>query len=408
MHEQSRGTMLIRFLLTLRAFGLKIGLSEFLMLLEALRRGHAQLSVDDFYHLARAALVKDEGLFDRYDRAFSAFFSGLAEQVPDWLKDVPADWLEQTFGRQLSDEEKAQLSRYGSPQELMDELNKRLQEQTGRHAGGNRWIGTGGTSAFGHGGYHPEGVRIGGKSQQGRATKVWEQRNFRNLDDEVELGRRNFQVALRRLRKFAREGAADELDLDGTIDATARNAGWLDLKLRPERHNAVKLLLFIDIGGSMDEHIRVCEELFSAAKAEFKHLEHYYFHNCLYERVWKDNRRRWQETTPTQDLLHKYPADYRVIFIGDASMSPLELLEPGGSVEHWNEEAGSVWLQRVLQTWPRCVWLNPTERDYWNYTPTIGHIRQTFSDRMYPLTLGGISEAIDGLRRTLTAARVGD
>ena len=392
--------MLIRFLLTLRAFGLKIGLSEYLTLLEALKQGHAQLSLEDFYALARAAWIKDENLYDRYDRAFGAFFNGAAELVPDWMKDIPPEWLEQQFLRELSEEDKAKLQALGSLEQLMAELRKRLEEQTERHAGGNRWIGTGGTSPFGHGGYNPQGVRIGGKGQQGKAVKIWEKREYRNLDDEVELGRRNFQIALRRLRKFAREGAADELDLDGTIDATARNAGWLDLKLRPERHNAVKLLLFIDIGGSMDEHIRVCEELFSAAKAEFKHLEHYYFHNCLYDRVWKDNRRRWQETTPTQELLHKYPADYRVIFVGDASMSPLELLEPGGSIEHWNEESGLVWLQRVLRTWPRCVWLNPAEREYWQYTPTIHHIRKAFGERMYPLTLAGITEAIDGLKRS--------
>ncbi len=391
--------MLIRFLLTLRAFGLKIGLSEFLMLLEALKRGQAQLSLEDFYVLARAAWIKDEALYDRYDRAFAAFFEGIANQVPDWMKDIPEDWLREAFGRTLSDEEKAQIQALGSLEKLMEELKNRMAEQTERHQGGNRWIGTGGTSPFGNGGFNPQGVRIGGKSQQGRAAKIWEKREYRNLDDEVELGRRNFQVALRRLRRFAREGAADEFDLDGTIDATARNAGWLDLKSRPERHNAIKLLLFIDIGGSMDEHIRVCEELFSAAKAEFKHLEQFYFHNALYDRVWKDNRRRWSESTPTRELLHKYSADYRVIFVGDASMSPLELLEPGGSIEHFNEESGVVWLGRVLTTWPRAVWLNPTEREHWHYTPTIRHIQQILSDRMFPLTLGGISEAINALKR---------
>ena len=391
--------MLIRFLLTLRAFGLKIGLSEFLMLLEALKRGEAQLSLEDFYVLARAAWIKDEALYDRYDRAFAAFFEGIASVVPDWLKDIPDDWLREAFGRQLSDEEKAQLQALGSLDKLMEELKKRMAEQTERHQGGNRWIGTGGTSPFGNAGFNPQGVRIGGKSQQGRAAKIWEKREYRNLDDEVELGRRNFQVALRRLRRFARAGAADEFDLGGTIDATARNAGWLDLKLRPERHNAIKLLLFIDIGGSMDEHIRVCQELFSAAKAEFKHLEQFYFHNALYDRVWKDNRRRWSESTPTRELLHKYSADYRVIFVGDASMSPLELLEPGGSIEHFNEESGVVWLNRVLTTWPRAVWLNPTEREHWHYTPTIRHIQQILTDRMFALTLGGISEAINALKR---------
>ncbi len=398
--------MLIRFLLTLRAFGLKIGLGEFLALLEALKRGQAQLSVDDFYVIARAAWVKDEAQYDRYDRAFAAFFAGIGDKVPDWLKEIPPDWLEANFQRELSEEEKAQLEALGSLEALMEELKKRMAEQTERHQGGNRWIGTGGTSPFGNSGYNPQGVRIGGKSTQGRAVKIWEKREYRNLDDEVELGRRNFQVALRRLRKFAREGAADEFDLDGTIDATAKNAGWLDLKLRPERHNAVKLLLFVDIGGSMDEHIRVCEELFSAAKAEFKHLEQFYFHNALYDRVWKDNKRRWQETTPTRELLHKYSSDYRVIFVGDASMSPLELLEPGGSIEHHNEESGVVWLQRVLSTWPRAVWLNPTEREYWNYTPTIQHIRKLMSERMFPLTLGGIFDATNALKRRETGAPV--
>ena len=395
--------MLIRFLLTLRAFGLKVGLGEFLVLLEALKQGQAQLSVDDFYVVARAAWVKDEAQYDRYDRAFAAFFSGIGDKIPDWLQDIPPDWLNANFLRELSEEEKAQLQALGSLEALMEELKKRMAEQTERHEGGNRWIGTGGTSPFGNGGYNPLGVRIGGKSTHGRAVKIWEKREYRNLDDEVELGRRNFQVALRRLRKFAREGAADEFDLDGTIDATAKNAGWLDLKLRPERHNAIKLLLFVDIGGSMDEHIRVCEELFSAAKAEFKHLEQFYFHNALYDRVWKDNRRRWQEATPTRELLHKYSADYRVIFVGDASMSPLELLEPGGSIEHQNEESGVVWLQRVLRTWPRAVWLNPTEREYWNYTPTIQHVRKLMNERMFPLTLGGIFDATNALKRRDTS-----
>lgn len=389
---------MIRFLLTLRAFGLPIGLGEFLALLEALKQGHAQLSPEDFYFLARTILVKDEAHYDRYDRAFAAFHEGLADRVPDWLKEIPADWLREAFGRELSEEEKAALQAYGSLEKLMEALRQRLAEQKERHQGGNRWIGTGGTSPFGHGGYHPEGVRIGGKSQHGRAAKIWERRDFRNLDDEVELGRRNFQLALRRLRKFAREGAADELDLDGTIDATARNAGWLDLKLRPERHNAVKLLLFLDVGGSMDEHIQVCEELFSACRAEFKHLEHYYFHNCLYDRVWKDNRRRWQETFSTQDILHRFPADYRVVFVGDAAMSPLELLEPGGSIEHWNEEAGIRWLSRVLSVYPRAVWLNPTREQYWEYTPTIQHIHRVFDGRMLPLTLDGLSRAIEVLK----------
>ncbi len=398
--------MLIRFLLALRAAGLKTGLTEFLALLAALEAGEGRLSIEDFHALARAVLVKDEGLYDRYDRAFAAFFEGIAEAVPDWLAGIPEEWLRAALGRELSDEEKARIEAMGSLERLLEELRRRMEEQKGRHAGGNRWIGTGGTSPFGHGGYNPEGIRIGGKGGQGRAVKVWEKREYRNLDEEVELGRRNFQMALRRLRRFAREGAAEELDLDGTIEATARNAGWLDVQMRPERRNAVKLLLFIDIGGSMDEHVRVCEELFSAARAEFKHLEHFYFHNCLYEHVWKDNRRRWQESTPTAELLHKYNADWRVIFVGDASMSPYELTQPGGSVEHWNEEAGITWLRRVLATWPRAAWLNPAEQPYWSYTPTIGMIRELFDERMFPLTPAGIGEAIAALKRPRAAPLV--
>lgn len=390
--------MLIRFFLFLRAAGLKPGLNEFLMLLGALKAGFARASVDEFHALARACLIKDETQFDRYDRAFGAYFEGVQAVTPDFGGEVPSEWLQQQAQLLLSDEEKARIAALGGFEKLLETLAERLKEQQGRHQGGSKWIGTGGTSPFGHGGYNPEGIRIGGRSGQRRAVKVWEQRAFRNLDDRLELGTRNIALALRKLRRFAREGAAEELDLDGTIRGTARNAGLLDLKFRPERHNAVKVLLLLDIGGSMDEHVRMCEELFSAARSEFKHLEHYYFHNCLYERVWKDNGRRWSEWTPTFDLLHKYPADYRLIFVGDASMSPYEVLKPGGSVEHWNEEAGAVWIARAVELWRRAIWLNPVPEEQWGWTPSIGIVRELMGERMYPLTLEGLTRAIERLR----------
>lgn len=397
--------MLIRFFLTLRQAGLKPSLTEFMALLELLAQGHARASVDQFHALARMALVKDESLFDRFDQAFAAFFDGL-EPIETALFDaeVPADWLRQQIERLLSDEEKAELRSLGSLEKLIETLRQRLAEQRGRHEGGNSWIGTGGTSPFGHGGYHPEGVRIGGRSRNRRAVKVWEQREFANLDDQAELGTRNFKLALRRLRRFARSGAAEVLDLDGTIAGTARNAGLLDLKFVPERHNAVKLLLLLDVGGSMDEHVQLCEALFSAARSEFKHLESWYFHNFIYERLWQDNTRRFQQHTPTWDLLHRYGSDWRVVLVGDASMSPYEILSPGGSVEHYNLEAGALWMQRLCAQFPRLAWLNPVPREHWDWTPSIGIVRELIGGRMYPLTVAGIGEAIDTLSRAAAAS----
>ena len=355
-------------------------------------------SLDDFYLLSRALLVKDEALYDRFDRAFGEYFKGI-EALPGFDAMVPEEWLELAARRHLSEADRARLQKL-SYEKIFEQLKERLAEQKERHAGGSKWIGTAGTSPYGHGGYNPEGVRIGGESVGNRtAIKVWDQREFRNLDDSLELGVRNIKVALRRLRRFARKGAATELDLDGTIAGTARNGGWLDLQMRPERHNAIKVLLFLDIGGSMDDHIKVCEELFSAAKSEFKHLEHFYFHNCLYDYVWKDNRRRHSERTPVRDILHKYGDDYKVIFVGDATMSPYEILQPGGSVEYSNEEAGATWLQRVLDTWPRAVWLNPEPERYWEYRQSIDLIRTIFASRMFPLTLEGLARAMRELNK---------
>jgi hypothetical protein len=390
--------VLIRFFIALRAFGVRASLGEFLNLLAALRAGLARPSLEQFYTLARTLLVKDETQFDRYDRAFGAYFRGLDALPDEALAGLPAEWLRADAELLLSDEEKARVRALGGWEALLRTLADRLREQRERHQGGARWIGTAGTSPFGSAGYNPEGVRIGGRAREGRAAKVWERREYANLDDHVELGTRQFALALRKLRRFAREGAADELDLEATIDGTARRAGWLDLRFRPERHNAVKVLLFVDVGGSMDEHVALCEALFSAARGEFKHLEHFHFHNCVYERVWRDNARRWQEWTATHDLLHKYPADYRAIFVGDAAMSPHELLMPGGSIEHWNEEPGQAWIERVLAVYPRAVWLNPIAEERWDYTPSIGRIRELFGGRMYPLTLDGLGRAIARLR----------
>ncbi|HJU38202.1 MAG TPA: VWA domain-containing protein [Tahibacter sp.] len=390
--------MLIRFFLWLRSQGLKPGLNELLTLLEALRAGLARLSLDEFYHLARLCLVKDEALFDRYDRAFAGFFAGVDAAATELYGQIPEEWLRREFERVFTDEEKAQIEALGSLQKLLDELRERLAQQDGAHRGGSRWIGTGGTSPFGNAGYNPEGMRIGGRSGQRRAVKVWDRREYRNFDDTRELGTRDMKLALRALRRLARTGAAEELDLDGTIDATARNAGWLDLKLRPERHNAVKVLLLLDVGGSMDDHVRVCEELFSAARSEFKHLEHYYFHNFVYERVWRDNARRWQEKTLTTELLHKYPADYRLVIVGDASMGPYEITAPGGSIEHMNEEAGEVWLKRLTDVYRRAVWINPVDESRWDWMPSIGLTRELMENRMYPMTLQGLNRAVEKLR----------
>jgi len=390
--------MLFGFFLTLRAAGLKPGLGEFLTLLEALKKHVVVYSIDDFYLLARMSLVKDESHYDRYDRAFAAYFKGVESMFDLLGGKIPDEWLRREMEKLLSDEEKAKIQSLGGFEELMETLKQRLEEQKERHQGGNKWIGTGGTSPFGNSGFNPEGVRIGGEGGQKRAAKVWEKREFKNLDDQVELGTRNIKVALRKLRKFARTGSPDVLDIDDTISSTARNAGWLDIKMVPERHNAVKVLLFLDVGGSMEPHVKVCEELFSAAKTEFKHLEYYYFHNFIYESVWKDNRRRHSERIPLFDVLRKYTPDYKVIFIGDATMSPYEILYPGGSVEHWNEEAGAVWFKRLLDAYPRTVWLNPEHEERWQYTPSISAALELMGeDRMFSLTLSGLDKAIKRL-----------
>ena len=390
--------MLIDFFLHLKTKKLPVSTREFLTLLEALKEHVAGNSIDDFYFLARTCLVKDETHYDKFDRAFGEYFKGVT-QIPGLDADIPEEWLKMMMQKHLTPEEKAKLEKLGWDKQ-MEEFKKRLAEQKERHAGGSKWIGTGGSSPFGHGGYHPEGIRIGGESAGNRtAIKVWENREYRNLDDTVELGTRNIKIALRRLRRFAREGAEDELDMDGTIAGTARNAGWLDIKMRPERHNKVKVLLFLDIGGSMDDHIKVCEELFSAAKSEFKHLEYFYFHNCIYDYVWKDNRRRHGERFPLWDVMHKYGEDYKVVVVGDATMSPYEVLQPGGSVEYSNEEAGAVWLQRMLDTWPRAVWLNPEPERLWDYRHSIELIRTIFNSRMFPLTLAGLERAMRELNK---------
>jgi uncharacterized protein with von Willebrand factor type A (vWA) domain len=390
--------MLTRFFYTLREAGVPVSVTEYLLLLEALEARVAAFSVDDFYFLARAAMVKDEKHFDRFDRAFAQHFKGIEQVFASLQAELPDDWLRKLAERQFTEEEKAQIEALGGWDKLMETLAARLKEQKARHEGGNKWIGTGGTSPFGHGGYNPEGIRIGGPGGNRRAVKVWEKREFRNLDDGVELGTRNIKVALRKLRRFAREGAADQFDIDSTIDATARNAGLLDLKFRPERHNAIKVLLFLDVGGSMDGHVRVCEELFSAARSEFKHLEYFYFHNFLYESVWKDGQRRHSERTPVLEILRTYPPDYRVIIVGDASMSPYEIMQPGGSIEHWNDEAGAVWMQRLTARFQRHVWLNPEPRDRWDYTASINITRQLLGERMFPLTLAGLDSGIQALR----------
>ena len=391
--------MFLNFLDELRSAGIGASVKEHLVLLEALEREAIDRTPEQFYYLSRAIYVKDEALLDRFDQVFARVFRGALGQ--DWGengRDIPEDWLKAVAEKFLTPEDMEKIRSLGSWDEIMETLKKRIEEQKERHSGGNKWIGTGGTSPFGNNGYNPEGVRIGGESRHKRAIKVWEKREFRNLDNAVELGTRNIKVALRRLRRFAREGAADELDLDGTIEGTARQ-GWLDIRMRAERRNAVKLLLFLDVGGSMDPYIQLCEELFSAATAEFKNLEFFYFHNCLYEGVWKDNRRRFSERIPTWDILHKYGHDYKVIFVGDASMSPYEITQPGGSVEHMNEEAGAVWMQRIAQTYPATVWLNPTAESHWGYSHSTRIIRDLLDQRMYPLTLGGLDDAMRTLSR---------
>jgi uncharacterized protein len=393
--------MFLPFFQKLRQEGVPVSLREYLAFLEGMVAGLVTYDVDGFYHLARVVMVKDERHLDRFDRAFAAAFNGLeaisADQVLDAI-DLPRDWLEKLAERHMTAEERAQVAALGGFDALMDTLRKRLEEQKGRHQGGSKWVGTAGTSPFGAYGYNPEGVRIGqDQSRHQRAVKVWDKREFRNLDDSVELGTRNIKVALRRLRRWAREGAADELDLEGTIRATADH-GWLDVQTRPERRNAVKVLLFLDIGGSMDPYVKVMEELFSAAKSEFKYLAPFYFHNCLYEGVWRDNRRRWDDQTPTMDLLRTYGPDWKCIFVGDASMSPYEILHAGGANEHWNPEPGKLWLERACAQWPRHLWINPLPEAHWGYTQSTRLIRDIFSNRMVPMTLDGIARGIRELR----------
>jgi hypothetical protein len=390
--------MLLDFFYHLRARKLPVTVHEYLALLDALRAGVMAPGIDDFYHLARMTLVKDETLFDRYDQAFGEFYRNVQAALPD-QQEIPLDWLVKQFQKQLSAQEKAAIEKHGW-EKLMELFKQRLEEQQKRHAGGNKWIGTGGSSAFGNSGYHPEGIRVGGPSAGNRtAVKVWEKREFRDYDDQQELGTRNFKMALRRLRRFAREGANLELDLDHTIQNTARNAGMLDLCMVPERHNTVKVLMLLDVGGSMDDHIARVEELFSAARSEFRHLEVFYFHNCPYESLWKNNRRRTAERFDTWDILRRYNDDWRLIIVGDATMSPYEILHPGGSVEHYNKEPGATWMQRLLENWPRAVWLNPEPSAYWQYRQSIAIIQNIMNGHMYSVTVSGLEQAMRHLSK---------
>ena len=391
--------MFFQFFDELRSARVPVTLKEYLALMDALSKDVIDMKIDQFYYLSRTALVKDERNLDKFDRVFSHVFKGLETLEGTEIAQIPDEWLRALTEKFLSEDEKKMIESLGGWEKLMETLKERLEEQKKRHEGGNKMIGSGGTSPFGNSGYNPEGVRIGqDKGRHGKAVKVWDKREYKNLDDSVELGTRNIKVALRRLRKWARQGAETELDIPGTIRDTA-SKGYLDLKMIPERHNTVKVLIFFDIGGSMDAYIKLCEELFSAAKTEFKHMEFFYFHNCLYESVWKDNRRRHNEKFPTWDVLHKFPHDYKVIFVGDATMSPYEITYPGGSVEHWNEEAGAIWLDRVAQIYEHVIWLNPVPEKHWEYTPSIGLINQIISNRMYPLTLGGLDSAMKELNR---------
>ena len=391
--------MLVNFFQGLKDGGVPVTPRELLDLLAAMNKQLVFGSIDDFYNLSRAVMVKDEKYYDRFDRAFGLHFRDL-EGVDDVIEAlIPDDWLRSEFVKQLSEEDKAKIESLGGLEKLIDEFKKRLEEQEKRHEGGNKWVGTGGTSPFGNDGFHPEGIRVGGQGKNKKAVKVWDRRDFKNLDDNVEIGTRNIKVALRRLRKFARTGSADELDLDDTISSTAKNAGLLDIKMVPERHNAVKVLLFLDVGGSMDPHVKVCEELFSAARSEFKHLKHFYFHNFLYDNVWENNIRRHNQRTPLHDVMHKFGHDYKVVIVGDASMSPYEIVQPGGSVEHWNEEPGAIWLERLRSTYEKCVWLNPVPEDEWQYTQSISITNQLMEEKMYPLTLGGLEDAMGFLAK---------
>jgi uncharacterized protein with von Willebrand factor type A (vWA) domain len=391
--------MFVAFFHELKTAGVPVTLREYLTLMEAMEQDLAGRRVEDFYYLARTALVKDERNLDKFDRVFGHVFKGLELMSEALSAEIPAEWLKKLAEKYLSEEERKEIEAIGGLDKLLELLRQRMREQKGRHQGGKKWIGTAGTSPFGAYGYNPEGVRIGQDGNRNfRAVKVWDRRDFKDLDDQVELGTRNIKIALRRLRKFARTGAPEELDLDGTIKGTAHK-GYLDILMRPERHNAVKVLLFFDVGGSMDWHVKATEELFSAARSEFKHMEHFYFHNCLYEKVWKENRRRFDDTTPTWDVLHTYPHDYKVIFVGDAAMSPYEIMAPGGSVEHFNEETGAAWMERVARTYPACVWLNPVAEKEWDYTQSIRIMHQLISGRMYPLTLEGLDKAMRELVR---------
>ena len=390
--------MLVRFFFLLRSTGVPVSITELLALLEALEAGLSDASAERFYYLSRTCLVKDERYYDRFDKAFATHFKGIQDLFALLEKELPADWLAKLAEKNLSDEEKAQVETLGGWDKLMETLKKRLEEQQERHQGGNKWIGTAGTSPFGAHGYNPEGVRIGQEKSRNRsAVKVWDKREFANLDDGVELGTRNMKLALRKLRRFARRGAPDEFALADTIDATARSGGWLDIKMVPERHNVIKVLLLLDIGGSMDDHVKTCEELFSAARSEFKHLEHFYFHNFIYEAMWRDNRRRFNEHMSTTEIMRTYGKDWKLILVGDATMSPYEVTYPGGSVEHWNAEPGSVWMQRLMAAYPKFVWINPQPQERWRHTASIELIREMLEGRMYPLTLAGLDDAIDAL-----------
>lgn len=391
--------MLLSFFTELKSAKVPVTLKEFLTLLEGLDKGVIPTDIEHFYYFSRATLVKDEKHIDKFDMVFGRIFKGIEGINGEISAEIPDEWLQLLAQKFLSDEEKAKIESLGGWEKLMETLKQRLEEQKGRHQGGNKWIGTGGTSPFGNGGYNPEGIRIGGKSTNRRAVKVWEKREFKNLDDNVEIGTRNIKVALRRLRKWARTGAHDELDLDNTIQKTAHN-GYIDIVMRPERRNAIKVVLLFDIGGSMDDHIKVCEELFSAAKSEFKHIDYYYFHNCLYESVWTDNKRRTNERISTYDILHKYGPDYKIIMVGDAAMSPYEITYAGGSVEHWNEEAGAVWINRLKEKFPHLIWINPVAQQYWEYTHSTTIIRDLIGqNRMFPMTIAGLDTAMKELSK---------
>ena len=390
--------MLIKFFMTLKEERLPVSFTELFTLLECLKKNIIFGNVDDFYHLSRLCLIKDEKNFDKFDRAFAKYFKNV--EILDELSshEIPNEWLRKQLESMLTDEEKAKIEALGGLDKLMEEFKKRMEEQKKRHQGGNKWVGTGGTSPFGAYGYNPEGIRIGQQEgRSGRAVKVWDRRNYRDLDDSVELGTRNLKLALRRLRKFARTGTAEELDLDDTISSTAKNAGLLDIKMIPERHNAVKVLLFFDVGGSMDPHVRTCEELFSAARSEFKHLKYYYFHNFLYESVWTKSHRRHAETTPIFEVMNKYSKDYKVIFVGDATMAPYEITHTGGSIEHYNEEAGAIWMRRMSESFDNMVWINPTPKDYWEHSYSIEIVKELLEDKMFPLTVKGLEGAMGSL-----------